>query len=106
VFQRVTQQVLEYLHVPHDVEIPANRQLLLARRNVPDKDLDEISPDHLGSSLDVAAADAPAAPAQSKSATIAAQVVPAALTQQEPPTPSTVAMGPPSPQPDRPPEQK
>ena len=105
VFQRVTQQVLEYLHVPHDVEIPANRQLLLARRNAPDKDLDEASPDHLGSSLDVAdAGDAPPTPAQSKSATIAAQVVPAAITQQVT-TPSTMAL-PSSAKPDEVPEQK
>ncbi|HWZ84233.1 MAG TPA: penicillin-binding transpeptidase domain-containing protein [Terriglobales bacterium] len=95
VFQRVTQQVLEYLHVPHDVEIPPNRQLLLARRNAPDKDLDESSPDHLGSSLDVAeVSDTPVVPAQSKSATIAAQVVPAALTQREPSTTSTILPSP------------
>ena len=95
VFQRVTQQVLEYLHVPHDVEIPPSRQVLLARRNAPDKDLDEISPDHLGSNLDLADASgaAPAA-AQSKSATIAAQVVPAALTQKELPAPTTAAQSP------------
>src|SRR5436189_2738745 len=30
VFQRITQQVLEYLHTPHDVDLPASRQLLLA----------------------------------------------------------------------------
>src|SRR5947209_7384774 len=30
VFQRIAQQVLAYLNVPHDVELPANRQLLLA----------------------------------------------------------------------------
>jgi cell division protein FtsI (penicillin-binding protein 3) len=84
VFQRVAQQVLEYLHVPHDVELPPSRQVLLARRNAPDKDLDESSPDHLGASLDLADAGVtPADPAQSKSATIAAQVLPAALTQKE-----------------------
>ena len=27
VFQRIAQQVLEYLHVPHDLELPANRQV-------------------------------------------------------------------------------
>ena len=32
VFQRVAQQVLEYLHMPHDVELPASRQVLLARK--------------------------------------------------------------------------
>ena len=32
VFQRVAQQVLEYLHTPHDVELPPSRQVLLAER--------------------------------------------------------------------------
>src|SRR6266852_1403089 len=54
VFQRITQQVLEYLHTPHDVEIPANRQLLLARNKATEKDLEEGSPDHPGETLDVA----------------------------------------------------
>ncbi|MGH9529414.1 MAG: penicillin-binding protein [Terriglobales bacterium] len=54
VFQRIAQQVLEYLHTPSDVEIPANRQLLLARNTTSDKDLEEGSPDHLGEPLDMA----------------------------------------------------
>jgi cell division protein FtsI (penicillin-binding protein 3) len=53
VFQRVAQQVLEYLHVPHDVELSPGRQLLLARRQVREEDLAESSPDHLGSPLDL-----------------------------------------------------
>jgi cell division protein FtsI (penicillin-binding protein 3) len=82
VFQRVTQQALEYLHVPHDVELPPSRQILLARRNAREGDLDESSPDHLGSALEIAdASPVPSAPATSKSATIAQQVVPAAMTQ-------------------------
>jgi cell division protein FtsI (penicillin-binding protein 3) len=56
VFQRVTQQVLEYLHVAHDVQLPANRQLLLARRDAPEASLEEGSPDHLGASLELAEA--------------------------------------------------
>ena len=36
VFHRIAQQVLEYLHVPHDVQLPPSRQVLLARRDVPD----------------------------------------------------------------------
>jgi len=87
VFQRITQQVLEYLHVPHDVQLPPSRQVLLARRNVPDASLEESSPDHLGASLDMADAShanaatvvAPAA----KPGAIAAQVVPAVLTTRE-----------------------
>jgi cell division protein FtsI (penicillin-binding protein 3) len=84
VFQRVTQQVLEYMHVPHDVELPPSRQVLLARRNSGDKNLEENSPDHLGASLDLADAGVtPAAPLQPKPATIGEQVVPAALTVHE-----------------------
>jgi cell division protein FtsI (penicillin-binding protein 3) len=61
VFHRITQQVLEYLHAPHDLEIPANRQTLLAAK-IPEKDLEEGSPDHPGEDLDVAeAADSTAA---------------------------------------------
>src|SRR6201993_2437693 len=51
VFRRITQQVLEYMHVPHDVTLPANRQVWLAQNRVKDSDLDETSPDHLGSAL-------------------------------------------------------
>jgi cell division protein FtsI (penicillin-binding protein 3) len=92
VFQRIVQQVLEYQHVPHDVELPPSRQVLLARRNVPDKNLEESSPDHLGASLDMteAAAETLMAQAQSKpaagssaaSSTHSAHVVPTALTQR------------------------
>ena len=57
VFQRIAQQVLEYLHTPHDVEIPANRQVLLARNKNSDKDLEEGSPDHPGEAIDVADAN-------------------------------------------------
>jgi cell division protein FtsI (penicillin-binding protein 3) len=80
VFQRITQQVLEYLHVPHDVQLPPNRQVLLARRDVPDASLDESSPDHLGAALDIADGnDAPVVPVEAKPSAIALQVVPAAM---------------------------
>jgi cell division protein FtsI (penicillin-binding protein 3) len=97
VFQRVAQQVLGYLHVPHDVELPPSRQVLLARRNASDKDLEESSPDHLGASLDLTeTAEAQAAPAQSKTATIAAQVLPAALTTKQAVPLTEAAPAPPS----------
>jgi len=97
VFQRVAQQVLEYMHVPHDVELPPTRQVLMARRNASDKDLDESSPDHLGASLDLADAGVtPPAPAQPKSAAIAEQVVPAALTARETIAPPVTADNSPS----------
>ena len=54
VFQRVAQQVLAYLHTPHDVDLPASRQLILASKKVSKDDLEESSPDHLGQPLDVA----------------------------------------------------
>ena len=84
VFQRIMQQVLEYLHVPHDVQLPPSRQVLLARRDVPDASLEESSPDHLGASLDMAeTGDAPAVSPAVKPSPIAAQVVPAALTARD-----------------------
>jgi len=51
VFNRIAQQVLEYLHTPHDIEIPANKTLL-ARAKASDKDLEEGSPDHPGEGID------------------------------------------------------
>ena len=52
VFQRVAQPVLEYLHTTHDIELPANRQVLLAQRKLSDKDAEEGSPDRLGDVVD------------------------------------------------------
>jgi cell division protein FtsI (penicillin-binding protein 3) len=96
-FHRIAQQVLEYLHTPHDVELPASRQLLLASKRAKDDDLTEGSPDHVGETVDVAEATAnplsqPAdhalnAPQQS----VEAGVVPAALRQREAMAPSEVA---------------
>ncbi len=81
IFQRITQQALEYLHVPHDVQLSPSRQVLLARRNVPDASLEESSPDHLGASLDKAeATETPVIPAAAKTGAIGAQIVPAAQT--------------------------
>jgi cell division protein FtsI (penicillin-binding protein 3) len=90
VFQRITQQVLEYLHVPHDVQLPASRQVLLARRDVPEASLEESSPDRLGASLDMADAAGgsealviPVAKPAEKPSPIGAQVVAAALTARD-----------------------
>lgn len=54
VFRRVTQQVLEYLHVPHDLPLAPQRQLLLAQAKINDKDLDDDTPDHPGEPLETA----------------------------------------------------
>ena len=81
VFQRIMQQVLEYMHVAHDVELPPSRQVLLARRNVNDANLDEASPDHLGAALDIADAGETSNVAP-KAGTIGSKVVPAAIKEQ------------------------
>jgi cell division protein FtsI (penicillin-binding protein 3) len=90
VFQRISQQVLEYLHTPHDIELPPNRQVLLAARQVNDQDIAEGSPDHLGAPLEVADDSAPVqtpAPAMPPSANPAPAkndvVVQAALREHE-----------------------
>ena len=54
VFRRVTQQVLEYLHVPHDLPLAPQRQVLLAQSRIKDKDLDDDTPDHPGEPLETA----------------------------------------------------
>ena len=74
VFQRVTQQVLEYLHTPHDVELPPSRQVLLAERRVKDQDVEEGSPDRLGDTLD--ASDIPPADASDQPAVASAPSCP------------------------------
>ena len=56
VFTRIAQQVLEYLHTPHDVDLPASRQVLLARAKASDSDFEEGSPDHPGEAMDMAEA--------------------------------------------------
>ncbi len=57
VFRRIAQEVLEYLHVPHDLPLAPQHQLLLARANLKDRDLEEGTPDHLGEPLETADAN-------------------------------------------------
>jgi len=54
VFRRVTQQVLEYLHTPHDLPLAPSHQLLLAAAKTKEKDLEEGTPDHPGEPLETA----------------------------------------------------
>lgn len=54
VFTRITQQVLEYLHVPHDMPLAPKHQLLLAQAKMKEKDLEEGTPDHPGEPLETA----------------------------------------------------
>src|SRR5215467_2409828 len=54
VFRRITQKVLEYLHVPHDLPLDPKHRLLLAQSKINDKDLDDDTPDHPGQPLETA----------------------------------------------------
>jgi cell division protein FtsI (penicillin-binding protein 3) len=54
VFKRISQQVLEYLHVSHDLPLAPKHQLLLAQAKTKDKDLEEGTPDHPGEPLETA----------------------------------------------------
>ncbi len=54
VFHRIAQQVLEYMHIPHDLPLAPQHQLLLAQSKVTDKDLEEGTPDHPGEPLETA----------------------------------------------------
>jgi len=56
-FRRIAQQVLEYLHVPHDLPLAPQHQLLLAQAKTRDKDLEEGTPDHPGEPLETAEAN-------------------------------------------------
>jgi cell division protein FtsI (penicillin-binding protein 3) len=60
VFRRVSQQVLEYLHVAHDLPLAPEHQLLMAARTK-DKDLEEGTPDHPGEPLETAEVNADSA---------------------------------------------
>jgi len=105
VFQRISQQVLEYLHVQHDVDLPQARQVLMARREVKEDDLAEASPDHLSAPLDLsdsAVAESspvpvtPAPPERTSDTTRHDGVVNASLQQQEFPPPPDPEPSPPA----------
>jgi membrane peptidoglycan carboxypeptidase len=74
VFHRIAQQVLEYLHVPHDLPLSPKHQLLLAQSKLKDNDLEEGTPDHPGEPLEIADA---ADPAAAKSSDVAQAPLPA-----------------------------
>jgi cell division protein FtsI (penicillin-binding protein 3) len=96
VFHRISQQVLEYLHVPHDLPLAPQHRLLMAAAQTKEKDLEEGTPDHPGEPLETAdesgAADtaskesvarAPASAGSSMAAAAQGQIVQAALRQPE-----------------------
>lgn len=99
VFQRISQQVLEYLHTPHDIELPPNRQVLLAARRINDQDNAEGSPDHLGEPLvadnstsDEAASRSPVS-ATASVVPMRANVIPAAMTERVPVSDQSLSEG-------------
>jgi cell division protein FtsI (penicillin-binding protein 3) len=87
VFQRVAQQVLEYLHVPHDAEFKkeTRRQLLAMLK---DRDLEEAAPDHPGEALPLSEAPQVAASPEHE------RVEPAALRATMPQSPVKPALVP------------
>jgi cell division protein FtsI (penicillin-binding protein 3) len=94
VFQRIAQQVLEYMHTEHDVELPQSRQWMLAQGRVNEQDLEEGSPDRLGEELEVAdsqgsetlsPASIPATKGPGPPEPVGSSVVPAALRERENP---------------------
>jgi cell division protein FtsI (penicillin-binding protein 3) len=95
VFRRITQQVLEYLHTPHDLPLAPKHQLLLAQARTKDKDLEEGTPDHPGEPLETAEINAGFAHTSPDRASVAraptpanagseGNVVQAAIRQSEP----------------------
>jgi cell division protein FtsI (penicillin-binding protein 3) len=86
VFRRVTQQVLEYLHTPHDLPLAPNHQLLLAEAKMKDRDLEEGTPDHPGEPLETAEVNGDSSVARAPSPAVASgqgNVVQAAMRQSE-----------------------
>jgi cell division protein FtsI (penicillin-binding protein 3) len=98
VFTRISQQVLEYLHVPHDLPLAPRHQVLLAQARTKDQDLEDGTPDHPGEPLEtaevnmdsvaakanVAPAPAPATAGSGKPEAGDGHIVQAAIKQNEP----------------------
>jgi len=77
VFRRVTQQVLEYLHTPHDLPLAPQHQLLLAQVKMKDKDLEEGTPDHPGEPLETAEVNGDTMPSSASKPSVAREPSPA-----------------------------
>jgi cell division protein FtsI (penicillin-binding protein 3) len=80
VFTRISQQVLEYLHVPHDLPLAPKHQLLLAQARTKDNDLEEGTPDHPGEPLETAEVNTDASAAGKTS--VARALTPAAVASE------------------------
>src|SRR6202041_832521 len=77
VFRRVTQQVLEYLHTPHDLPLAPQHQLLLAQAKMKDKDLEEGTPDHPGEPLETAEVNGDTMPSSASKPSVRREPLPA-----------------------------
>jgi cell division protein FtsI (penicillin-binding protein 3) len=77
VFTRISQQVLEYLHVPHDLPLNPRHQSLLALAKAKEKDLEEGTPDHPGEPLETAEVNENAADTKPTNASVARALPPA-----------------------------
>jgi len=87
VFRRISQQVLEYLHTPHDLPLAPEHQLLLAQARMKDKDLEEGTPDHPGEPLETAEVNGVASAVRASTPPTAGnegEVVQASIRQAEP----------------------
>src|SRR5258708_3147862 len=88
VFKRISQQVLEYLHTPHDLPLAPQHPLLLAQAKMKHKDLEEGTPDHPGEPLETAEVNRDSSVARAPSPANAShdgKLVQAAIRQSEPP---------------------
>src|SRR5580700_1919177 len=77
VFKRITQQVLEYLHTPHDLPLAPQHQLLLAQAKTKEKDLEEGTPDHPGEPLETAEVNGDTMPSSASKPSVAREPSPA-----------------------------
>jgi cell division protein FtsI (penicillin-binding protein 3) len=85
VFSRVMQQVLEFLNVPHDVELQSeDKRRLLLRAQAKEEDLSESSPDHLAEE-NVPADVSPAPATNVRGAQAPSPVKPETMAQAPPP---------------------
>jgi cell division protein FtsI (penicillin-binding protein 3) len=82
VFRRVAQQVLEYMHTPHDLPLAPNHQLLLAQAKMKDNDLEEGTPDHPGEPLETAEVNGDASQSAAAKASVARALLPATAGSQ------------------------
>ena len=88
VFSRIAQQVLAYMHVPHDVD-PKNDKLRMLRAKVRDEDLEEGVPGHAEDGLEVAQAQA-APEVKREPAKLEPVVKPTAVVAKNEPMPTSV----------------